>query len=141
MPMSLLGGYYQVTTEVAPGAGTKFSATLNPDGSYTPDVNATIEMPDVATETTLLAFKNANHTDLLGVHTRLASAIAFLTSLDGHIDVNLSTRLSEATFGLFATQNHTDLTLLDTDLLAFKSDNHTDLLDRKSTRLNSSHIP
>lgn len=63
------------------------------------------------------------------VQTTVLNAISLsAASIDADIDVALSTRASEATLSSFKSANHTDLTLIDTDLLAFKTANHSDLL-------------
>lgn len=63
----------------------------------------------LSVDSNLLAFKAANHTDLLDIQSNQVAGNNFLASLDAKFNVNLSTRLSEATFSAFATQNHTDL--------------------------------
>lgn len=99
-----------------------------------------------ASEATLGLFKTANHTDLLGIQTRIdtvSSNLAaieskqdisnvFLSSLDSKVDTNLSTRASEFTLSTFASDNNTDLvgvqTRLDTGNTSLDSlDGHVDV--------------
>lgn len=56
------------------------------------------------------------HTDNLSIQTKQDTGNSSLSSIDSHINVNLSTRATEAT-----------VSQIDTDLLSFKAVNHTDI--------------
>lgn len=121
------------------------------------DITGTISLPtNAATESTLSAFRTANHSDILAVEGKQDTGNASLAQIDLDLDVALSTRASEPTLSSFKTAEHSDamvtqgkidstntkldtvitqtdtletmLGTMDTDLLAFKTANHSDLL-------------